>query len=256
MDTLRLLWNRLLGRETLLKVELMGTPLVLSVRARREIRRARSIAAEAGLVGRMLDFLAKDDVVYDVGSNIGILALILARHLPGERARVHCFEPEPRNFAQLARNITANELGDRIRAYQIALGDQEGEAELFVRGGPGEGRHSTVAAKGATGSIQVPMRTAAAFADTIGERPDLVKIDVEGAEGRVLGGMAPLLDAHLPRELFLEIHDKGEGDLMPDGSSIETWLAERGYRRVWESDRGRTGHRHYRQSAATTPTDP
>jgi FkbM family methyltransferase len=246
VDTLRLLWNRLLGRETLLDVQPMGTPLVLSVRARREIRRARSIAAEAALVGRMLDFLAEGDVIYDVGSNIGIIGLILARNDKGTGSRVYCFEPEPRNFEQLRRNIALNSLGERVQAYQIALGDREGEAELFVRGGPGEGRHSLVSKKGSTGSIRVAVQTGLAFSEASGDPPDLIKVDVEGAEGRVLAGMEPLVADRRIREIFLELHDKGDRDRMPTGETIDEWLAARGYRKVWEHGRTISRHCHFR----------
>lgn len=246
MDTLRLLGNRLRGRPTILKVDLLGVPLVLSVRARREIRRAREISAEAALVLRMLDFLAPGDVIYDVGANIGIIGLLLACHPKGRASRVHCFEPEPQNFEQLSRNIAANALGDRVTAHRIALGEREGDVTLFVRGGPGEGRHSVATEQKSKSSIRVPLRTLSAFADDVGESPDLVKIDVEGAEGRVLSGMDEMLRTHGPREIFLELHDKGDEDRMPDGTLIDTWLSEHGFAPVWEFARGRTRHLHYR----------
>ena len=246
MDSLRLLVNKMLGRETVLEVDLLGTPLRLAVEARREIRRVRSISKEAALVERMVEFLSDEDIVYDIGANIGLIGLLLARHPKARALRVHCFEPEPRNFAQLQRNIVENGLTERISAHQIALAERAGELELFTRGGPGEGRHSTVAPEGSTGSIRIRAETASAFAASVGEPPDLVKIDVEGAEGRVLAGMASLLRDHGPREIFMELHAKGDRDLMPEGTPIREWLAEHGYALAWEFERGRSRHCHYR----------
>ncbi len=246
MDYLRLLANKMLGRETVLHVDLLGIPLRLAIEARREIRRARSISEEASLIRRMFEFLCEGDVIYDVGANIGIIGLLLAQHPKGRGSRVHSFEPEPRNFGQLRRNIAKNGLIGRVSPHQVALADEPGEVELFVRGGPGEGRHSTVAAEGSTGSIPIRAETAAGLAAAVGEVPDLMKIDVEGAEGRVLSGMASLLQNRTPREIFLELHPKGDHDLMPGGTPITDWLAERGYELVWEFQRGRSRHCHYR----------
>ena len=243
---MRLLVNRMRSKNTILEVELLGVPLRLAVEARQEIRRARSISTEAALVERMLESLSPGDVIYDVGANIGLIGLLLARHPRGIDTRVHCFEPEPKNFGQLERNVQENGLASRVFPHRVALAERGGELDLFVRGGPGEGRHSTVAAKGSTRSIRISAETASAFAASIGEPPDLVKIDVEGAEGRVLSGMADLLRDHRAREIFMELHPKGDRDRMPDGTPIQTWLGERGYELAWETERGHARHCHYR----------
>lgn len=248
MGRLRLFWGMLRGRDTILEATPMGIPVRISVRARREIRRVRAISKEAPLVQRMFEFLSDGDVIYDVGANIGLIALLLALHPSGRRSSaVHCFEPEPRNFRQLEGNIRANGLEDRVFTHRLALSDKSGEAELFIRGGPGEGRHSTVASEGASASIRIETETLSSFAGRTGRPPDLVKIDVEGAEGRVLEGMAPLLPDRGPRDLFIELHDKGEGELMPDGDTVASWLGGRGYRLAWEVERGRSRHQHYRR---------
>ena len=246
MSSLRLMVNKILGRETILDFDVLGTPLRLAVESRREIRRAHATSKEVDFVGRMFEALREGDVVWDVGANIGVISLLLAGHTKGGSSRVHSFEPEPQNFDQLVKNIAANDWTDRIVAHQLALGDHAGEIELFVRGGPGEGRHSTVESGGSTGSIRVPLDTAAAFASTHAAPPDLMKIDVEGAEGRVLSGMDALLRESRPRDLFLEVHPKGEGDRMPDGTTIHDWLVERGFERVWDSAHGSRRHCHYR----------
>ena len=103
-----------------------------------------------------------------------------------------------------------------------------------------------MAREGSTASIRIKTDSLAAFSGREGGRPDLVKIDVEGAEGRVLEGMGPLLPELAPRELFIELHDKGEGDSAPGGSTVRVWLEARGYALAWESERGRTRHQHYR----------
>lgn len=249
MDSFRFLWNRLRGRATLLDRSPMGVPMRLSVRAGRELRRVRSVPAEAPFLARILESLSGGDVVYDVGANIGLVALVVALDPRGHSCVVHCFEPEPRNFAQLKGNIRLNGVAHRVHPHRLALSDREGETDLYVRGGPGEGRHSTVAREGSTASIRIRTEPLATFAARAGRGPDVVKIDVEGAEGRVLVGMRPLFPARPPRELFLELHDKGEHDAVPGGGTVRAWLERRGYTLAWESERGRSRHQHYRRLA-------
>jgi FkbM family methyltransferase len=246
MNSIRLLLNRLLGRKTILETTLFAQSVRLAVEGRQELRQMRLGPEQKELVGRMLEHLAPSDTVYDVGANIGLISLLLAGHASGPDARVHSFEPEPTNFSHLCRNVELNGLAGRILPHQLALGSEEGEAELFVRGGPGEGRHSTVAQEGSTGSIRVPLTTLARFARSLDDPQDLIKIDVEGAEGRVLAGKEGLLPEGRPRELFLELHPKGDGDRMPGGEPIREWLTERGFRLAWEGEEGSRTHCHYR----------
>lgn len=245
MRKLRLAWDRLLGRDTVQSFNLLGQPLQLAIVDKRELKRARDVGREEHLVERMRTHLQNDDTIYDVGANIGVLSLLLAMHANGAAARVYSFEPEPRNFAQLVRNIEVNGLADTIYPQQMALAADAGEGTLHIRGTAGEGRHSLSAAKGSTDSIVVPLNTASAFAAQHQPAPSVVKIDVEGAEGQVLAGMRQLLEQQTPRELFLEVHTKGDGDRMPNGQTISDWLADLGYQLVWNQQRNRDEHRHY-----------
>ncbi len=255
VDTLRFLADRLRGRETILEISPLGErPLRLAIAGRREIRRAHEVGLEAPLIGRIFEAMQPGDHIFDIGANIGVLTLLMARHGNDPDRRITAFEPEPRNFAQLERNVELNDLGACVTPHRMALGASEGEADLFIRGGPGEGRHSLTARSGSTGSIRVPVRTASAFARTHDRWPDVVKIDVEGAEGQVLAGMASLIEERRPRDIFLEIHAKGDEDRMPavaapgggPAPTIDEWLTGRGYERAWADPRGSGEHRHYR----------
>lgn len=238
--------SKLTGRRHQLALTLLDQPVRLDIAARRELVRAFSIDLEASFVRRILEHLRPHDVIYDIGANVGVITTLLALHPAGRECRVHSFEPEPRNHAQLVRNLALNHLTPRATPHATALGDQAGEAALFVRGTAGEGRHSMVAKTGATGEITVPVTTASAFAAACGMPPDVVKIDVEGAEGRVLAGMATLLRTTRPRELFMEIHDKGDRDRMPDGTTIHDTLTAHGYTLAWRQQRRSGVHVHYR----------
>lgn len=238
--------NRALGKDTRLDVELAGQPVSLCVTERREIRRAHAVHHEVDFINRMSTSLQAGDTVYDIGANIGVITMLLARRGNECADRIFSFEPEPRNFAQLNANVAANGLQNRVATHQLALGSSEGEVELHIRGVAGEGRHSITEGKGATDSIMVPLTTCSAFAEKSGSLPDLLKIDVEGAEGQVLSGMSGLLQKRPPRDIFLEIHSKGDGDKMPDGQNIHDWFVDHGYQMVWNVERRSGEHRQYR----------
>lgn len=256
LHSLHLLIDRCLRRETVLRASLMGQTILLSVEARREIRRLRNMDREAAFVQRMLAYLSSNDTLYDIGANIGLIGLLLAAHESGKSCRLLCFEPEPRNVRQLRRNIELNGLSGRATAHALALGSRQGEVDLFVRGQTGDGCHSIVSAQGSTKSIRVPLSTVDAMARATGRPPDVVKIDVEGAEGHVLAGMEETIRERRVREIFLELHEKGNGRNMPDGQPLHDWLLARGYRLAWECERRTEHHRHYRPATSEQAARP
>lgn len=249
MNLLRFYLNKLAGRPSVFEFTLLGQPVSLGIAARREIRRAREIEIESELVEHIRAALQPGDTIFDIGANIGLISILLAGGERGKGSSVYAFEPEPRNFRQLSNNIGLNQLSDRIHPQQLALGAEQGQVELHIRGSEGEGRHSIASSKGATDAIAVKLSTLGDFCREVDACPQIIKIDVEGAEGQVLAGMASLLPDQAPRNVFLEVHPKGDGDSMPDGSSIQDWMQSHGYELVWNNVRRSGEHRHYRYSA-------
>ncbi len=246
---LRYALNKLTGRETVMPVDLAGQSVSLNISSSREIRRAHALHHERSFIERICQHLTDKDVVYDIGANIGVLSLLMARHVNTAHVQLFSFEPEPRNYEKLVRNISLNKLQSSIDPQQLALGTEQGTVELHVRGTVGEGRHSIAESKGATDSISVQLSTCELFARQADAYPDLLKIDVEGAEGQVLAGLAGLLDTHPPRDIFLEVHSKGDSDNMPDGTKINDWFIKNNYDLVWQIERRSGEHRHYRHKS-------
>jgi FkbM family methyltransferase len=247
MNSIQLMINKRLGRKSIMEVEYSGQQFKLDIIAKREIRRAKQIFHETALLSKMFEHIQDGDVIYDIGSNIGVISLLLSGYKAAANSTVYSFEPEPNNFKQLQKNISLNNCTNSIIPYQLALGKEKGVLDLFVRGSAGEGRHSVAASKGSTGTIQINVETCSAFSETSGSAPDLVKIDVEGAEGQVLLGMEKIMaDLQKPRDIFLEIHNKGDEDRMPDGmTSIDEWLTLRNYELLWEQKRRSGSNRQY-----------
>lgn len=146
-------------------------------------------------------------VVWDVGANVGFYTLIAAR-LVGD-GKVVAFEPLPANQEAIRRNIALNELAN-VQLIGVALSDAEGTAELEIHASPTWAKLDTsvdTAFKRGTdiaGRVRVELSTLDAQL-AHAAAPDLVKMDIEGAEVAALRGASKLLSEHRPT-LICELH--------------------------------------------------
>ncbi len=135
-------------------------------------------------------------VVYDVGAHYGYYSL-LASKLAGEAGRVIALEPSPRNLDVLRRHIRLNHL-QNITVLETALSDHAGEAKFDNTAGSGVGHLSD------QGRVTVKLTTLDALSKDF-PPPDVMKIDVEGAEEAVLAGGRETLETARPT-IFLSTH--------------------------------------------------
>ncbi len=152
---------------------------------------------------RMLDSLLHPGAtVVDVGANIGYNTCYAAQRV-GQSGRVYALEPAQDSLAVLYANLFANGLTN-VFVLPYAAGSRYAVKQFFLRG-----KVSAVNSlfqdnfyAAVTATIEV---LAVPLDDLIPVTPDLVKIDVEGAELDVLQGMARMLDAPTLR-LIVEWH--------------------------------------------------
>ena len=124
--------------------------------------------------------------ILDVGSNIGFHALEFARWA-GPTGHVDAFEPAPENYAVLKRNVEASGLAN-VRAFDLAISNHTGEITLYLNPA-NRGDHRIAGSSAMRSAIRVPTTTLDERYGATGQRVDLVKIDVQGAEYLVLAGM-------------------------------------------------------------------
>lgn len=131
----------------------------------------------------------------DVGANVGIYSLPLARQLePG--GFVIAVEPHPGTFAHLVHHIELNQ-ETRVRPAACALGRQPGIANLFD--GRDAGKRSMMRHSADQSSVQVEVKTVdQLMKEQALPRVDLLKIDVEGYEPEVLLGASETLARDRP----------------------------------------------------------
>jgi FkbM family methyltransferase len=151
--------------------------------------------------------LPLDAVVFDVGANIGGMALGFAQRTP--QGHVYAFEPTAYAYQKLLRNLSLNpELAARTTPVQAFLSDHiEGRRSVQAYSSWKVDGSATDAHPVHGGVIHdaesVEVLTIDEFCRTKGiERVDLIKIDTDGHELSVLQGARETLAKHLPCIIF------------------------------------------------------
>ncbi len=166
---------------------------------------------------KLFKVLVKEGMtVVDVGAHVGYYT-VLASKLVGDKGKVIAFEPEPKNFENLANNVVINEVTN-VTALRKAVGQEEKRAKLFVSD-KASGECSLVyVANRPNKTIDVDV---VALDNCLGEKIDVIKIDVDGGEIGVLMGAKQLMSNNPNIKVFTEIWAEG---LKGAGYSCEDYL--------------------------------
>jgi FkbM family methyltransferase len=162
---------------------------------------------ESAVQEAMLRHLGRGGVFYDVGANLGFFSL-LAAHLSGlEEGRVYAFEAAPDNAHAIRVNAALNAI-DNVEVLAVAVSDRAGRGRLQVVDDQSWSKLVEYGEHPFTERvIDVEL---VAIDDLLRDGrlppPDVVKIDVEGAELAVLHGMADTIARHHPA-IICELHD-------------------------------------------------
>jgi FkbM family methyltransferase len=149
-----------------------------------------------------------DDIVVDVGANVGAHAIAMSRRV-GSGGRVIAFEPVPTTAWLMRENLALNKI-ENVELFEAAVSDAPGLVEMNVF----DQRFSAWNSRGAAVNdgiapvevVSVPAQTLdAVMADAGVERIGFLKIDVEGFEVDVLRGASGLLDEGAIECLSFEI---------------------------------------------------
>ena len=154
---------------------------------------------------RLRDFLgtslAPGDTAVDVGANIGVHTLAMARAVGS--GRVVACEPSPPVLERLRANLDLNGYA-HVTVAPVAVSDQPGEVSLALPGA-GESNQGTARVTREPGgtTVNVPAVTVDSLVESEGlDRVALIKVDVEGLDAAVLQGAAGTLARWRPRLVF------------------------------------------------------
>jgi FkbM family methyltransferase len=151
---------------------------------------------------RILDLaravLPADGVFLDVGANVGIHTLAVARHLAAGGGAVLAFEPHPVNHRLLVHNIQQNRLR-HVVAENFGLAETP---DKLTGTASAAGGNWSLASQGEYRFEVRLLRLDDYLQDHPFPRLDLMKIDVEGAEVRVLRGARQTIERFHPLIVF------------------------------------------------------
>ncbi len=155
-------------------------------------------------------------VAWDLGANAGAYTLLLAR-LVGPTGAVYAFEPFPKNCVALLEHLALNKF-DNVTVISAAASEQDGLLGFHVSPSDSMG-----ALQDKWAGLMVPaMSVDGILRDHKLSFPDILKMDVEGAEADVLRGATELLSAR--RTLWVvSLHGGEQADV------CERIFRERGY---------------------------
>lgn len=147
----------------------------------------------------------------DVGANIGIFSVLLAKLLAGDR-RVLAIEPTPAVARRLVHKLSVNGAAANVIVEQCAVGSERGVVTLKTIDGMEE--YSSVNALVLPNTVgktskdtTVPMSTLDELVTQHELRPSFVKMDIEGSEMRALSGALATLRRHKPT-ILAEVDDR------------------------------------------------
>lgn len=157
---------------------------------------------EPGEQSALQSLLQTGDTFWNVGANIGFHAILGAR-VVGPSGRVVAFEPAPNIAPAVVKNAALNHF-KHIDVVQKAVSDTTGKVKLFL----GEASAiNTILGDQSKGEecVEVDAITLNEYFEESGHPPNVISIDVEGAEIHVLAGGMDIIRKFKPRVL-LELH--------------------------------------------------
>ena len=169
--------------------------------------------------------------IFDVGCNVGAASILASIDNP-QRPMV-LVDPNPKALTMASENLNNNRFGEGKRYVTAFVSDHHGEQVKFYTVGSGAagsmfGTHAETAKK--LGShYQVETTTLDRGVDEAGYTPDLLKIDVEGAESMALKGATKV--AALQKAKFLvEMHGPKEMPMLKNAALVLDWCRQNNYR--------------------------
>lgn len=144
-------------------------------------------------------------IIYDCGANIGFATIFFKILYP--EAKILCFEPNPKTFQSLERNILINNFNN-VQLHQIALSKEEGMLDLFFTDDVSVTASIDASRSDFDQIVSVQTKKLSNF--IVNYKPDLIKMDVEGAEHYIIEDLIQTSTLGNASFYLLEYHNHGE----------------------------------------------
>jgi len=153
---------------------------------------------------KMKKIIGSDDIIIDIGANIGYYVLLEAKL--AKSGKVYAIEPVPANLELLKRNVELNNYYN-VEIFNYGIGDTNEEREMFVVEKSNLCSFIKDPYTDIKNKIKVPVIKLDDFVEKfVGEYPSLIRMDTEGFEYNIIKGADKILKNNKPLKLFIELH--------------------------------------------------
>lgn len=217
-------WHGIVGLTDQRKCDVDGAEARFRITSKREYERTNHLSDEEPVISDILSHVCPSDTFYDVGANIGIYTCLIGSQL--QSGTVVAFEPHPRNLMRLRENVDINGIDGRflgnglsdveeISKFRISTAEiGDGKSALTFDDGHGIDIHAI------PGDLLVKRELV--------PTPDVLKIDIEGAELRAIRGLRNTLTDDV-RVVYCEVHPEQLKELGDDPEMVEDELNNCGF---------------------------
>jgi FkbM family methyltransferase len=240
-----------------IEIDYCGRQLVFRCRSRRALSRAATLfIKEQGTIEWLQNNVREGDLVLDIGANVGMYSILAAERV-GDSGHVFAIEPHLFNAAALLENVAINRFTHRVSVLTLALGREVSFDTFNYREWEIGSSFSQLGnQKDKNGHDFQPVarewKSVATVDSLISQGtiqpPTLIKLDVDGLEPAVLGGMQELLRGNKrPRSIQVEVSPANR-------TEIEAIMAQSGFR-VESRHHTKAGKKRMRRGAGELETD-
>ncbi len=136
-----------------------------------------------------------DDVVADIGANIGLTAILFSKIANN----IYAFEPSPSTYRILSENLVRNRIAN-VHAYNLGLGQKQEKLTITFASNNRSGGYVSDKIRPESGHVTevIQIETIDRLFLAEGISPSFIKIDVEGFEMNVIKGAARFLEHYRP----------------------------------------------------------
>jgi len=169
-------------------VEIEGNKIYLDERD--SLFLSSNIIHEKTIVNLVKNEIKKGDVVIDIGAHIGYYTVLFAK-LVGPEGKVFAFEASPTNFEILKKNVAVNGY-QNVALNNKAVSDKNGKLTLYITGETSTANFLFKPEK-SKNIIEIDSITLDEYFQDFNGQINFLKMDISGAEPRVIKGMDSIL---------------------------------------------------------------
>ena len=177
----------------------------------------------------LIQNLKSVDIFFDIGAHIGLVSLPAAKEMK-QTAKVVSFEPSHKNFKHLKSHARNNSFEEKIILKQCLIGDKNCQKTFYFSNKESPINSIVKFEQNKNYKTEkLQQITLDSFCKKSGLIPEVIKIDVEGAEINVLKGAQNTLKKHKPI-IYLSIHPRHIKELGSDINELIILIDEMGYK--------------------------